>query len=69
MSAVVGVAGPMVGEREISMVRVREEVSTSLLIAEKYSSVLEIGEMSMTVLEDRIEDVERVEWCQCLDID
>jgi hypothetical protein len=68
--AAVGVdkaAGLMVGEREISMVGFREEASTSLYLAEKYLLLLEIGVMSMTMLEDRMEDLERVEWC--LDID
>lgn len=57
-------AGLMVGEREISIVGFREEASTSLLLAEKYLSLLEIGVMSMTMLEDWMEDLER-----CLNID
>jgi hypothetical protein len=68
--AAVGVdkaAGLMVGEREISIVGFREEVSTTLLLAEKHSSLLEIGVMSMTVLEARMEDLERDEWCLNID--
>ena len=68
--AAVGVdkaTGLMVGEGEISMVGFREEASTSLLIVKKYLLVLEIGEMSMTVVEDRMEDLEKDEWC--LDVD
>jgi hypothetical protein len=68
--AAVGVdksAGLMVGEREISMVGFREEVSTSLLLAEKRLSLSEIGVMSMTVLEDRMGDLERDEWCLNID--
>ena len=59
----------MVGEREISMVGYRDEASTSLLIAEKCLSVLEIGVMSMTMPEDRMEDLERDEWCLNIDRD
>src|SRR6266852_1317425 len=52
----------VVGEGEISMVGFMEEAST-LLFAEEYLSLLEIGVMSMTMLEDRMEDLERDEWC------
>jgi hypothetical protein len=52
----------MVGESGISMVGSREEASTSPLLAKKYLSLLEIGVMSMTMLEDRMEDLERDEW-------
>ena len=70
--AAVGVdkaTGLMVGEREISMVRFREEASTSLPLAGKYLSLLEIGVMSMTVVEDRMEDLERDEWYLNIDRD
>jgi hypothetical protein len=71
-SAAVGVdkaAGLTVGERQISMVGFREEASTSLPLAGKYLSLLEIGVMSMTVVEDRIEDLERDEWYLNIDRD
>jgi len=55
-------AGLMVGERKISMVGFREEASTSLLLAEKHLSLLEIGVMSMTMLEDWMEDLESDGW-------
>jgi hypothetical protein len=61
--AAVGDCGPMVSEGEISMVGFREEASTSLLLAEKYLSLLEIGVISMTMLEGRMEGLERGEWC------
>jgi len=53
----------MVGEREISMVWFRDEASTSLLVVEKRPPLLEIGMMSITMLED----LEKDGWC--LDID
>jgi len=40
-----------------------EEASTSLLLVEKHSSLLEIGMMSMTMLEARMEDLEWGEGC------
>jgi hypothetical protein len=66
MSFTAKAAGLTVVEREISMVGVREEV---LHLAEKYLSLLKIGEMSITVLEDRMEDLERDEWCFDVDRD
>jgi len=69
--AAVGVdtaAGPIVDEKEISMIGFRDEASTSLLLVEKHSSLLGIGAMSMTILEDRMEDPERDGWCLDMDI-
>lgn len=54
-------ASLMAGERAISMVGFREELEalTSLLLGEDHWSSLEIGVMSMTMLEDRMGDA----WC------
>jgi len=52
----------MSGEKEISIVGFREEASTSLLLAEKYLSMLKDGVMSITGLEDRMEVLEKNEW-------
>ena len=61
----VGAATGLMGvEGTISMVGTREELSTSPLLVEKYSSLLGSGMMSMTMLEAWMEDLEGDEGCR-----